>query len=62
MMINTSLLSKIEIPLISREEQDKIVNDYLFKKSEIDLLTSRLNELKNNMNDSVNQVFEGVKD
>lgn len=60
--INTSELSKIEIPLISIEEQKKIVDEYLFKKSEIDILSNRLNELKNNITDSVNQVFEGVKE
>ena len=60
--INTSELSKIEIPLISIEEQKKIVDEYLFKKSEIDILSNRLNELKNNITDSINQVFEGVKE
>ena len=60
--INTSELSKIEIPLIPIEEQKKIVDEYLFKKSEIDILSNRLNELKNNITDSVNQVFEGVKE
>ena len=60
--INTSELSKIEIPLVSIDEQKKIVDEYLFKKSEIDILSNRLSELKNNITDLVNQVFEGVKE
>lgn len=60
--INTSQLSNISIPLLSIDEQRKIVNEYVFKKNEIDVLSNRLNDLKNDLSDSVNQVFEGVKE
>lgn len=60
--INTSQLSNISIPLISIDEQKKIVNNYNFQKNEIDVLANRLSELKNNLSDTVNQVFEGVKE
>lgn len=60
--INTSQLSNISIPLLSIDEQKKIVNNYVFQKNEIDVLSNRLNDLKNNLSDSVNQVFEGVKE
>jgi len=60
--INRSQLSNISIPLLSIEEQKKIVSNYVFQKNEIDVLSNRLNDLKNSLSDSVNQVFEGVKE
>ena len=59
--INTSLLSNICIPLLSIEEQNKIVNNYVFQKKEIDILSNRLTDLKNDLLDSVNKIFEEVK-
>lgn len=60
--INTSLLSNICIPLLSIEEQNKIVNNYVFQKKEIDILSNRLTDLKNDLLDSVNKIFEEVKE
>lgn len=60
--INISQLSKISIPLLPIDEQEKIVKEYLFKKSEIDVLSNRLSDLKSDLTDSINDFFEGVKE
>lgn len=60
--INTSQLLKISIPLLDMSKQKEIVDDYIFRKNEIDLLSSRLTTLKNNLFENINQVFEGVKE
>ena len=60
--INTTQLSNISIPLINIEEQKKFVNNYLNKKNEIDNLTNKLNNLKKNLSDEVNQIFEEIKE
>lgn len=56
--INTSQLSNIEIPLINIEKQNKIVNDYINKKEEINNLTNKLNNLKNELTNLINKSFE----
>ena len=60
--INSTQLSKINVPLLSREEQDQIVEKYSSIKREINYLTNRLNLLKDNLSDSLNEFFEGVKE
>lgn len=56
--LNLNKLSNIEIPLFSIEQQNKIVFEYEYKKNEIDLLDKKLSELKSNLKDNVDLLFE----
>lgn len=57
--INLSQLSNIEIPLLDIDTQNKIVTNYVFKKKELDILEKKINELKSNLIDNINNIFDG---
>lgn len=57
--INLSQLSNISIPLLDIEMQNRIASDYIFKKKELDVLNNKVNELKSNLIDNVNRIFNG---
>ena len=59
--INTAQLENLNIPLIPIDEQNRIVDDYKFKKMKIDAMEAQLAKMKDELTFSLNDNLKSYK-